>query len=90
LRNIRDVYRLHHTELDDIKDEEAKYRRLVELNVLEQCINAIKTSEIQIAYRERQITVHGWVFDINTGKLIDLKIDFKQVLRSIREIYHLD
>lgn len=35
LRNILDVYRLHEKELDKIKDEDQKYHRLVELNVLE-------------------------------------------------------
>ncbi|MEQ8880179.1 MAG: carbonic anhydrase, partial [Cyclobacteriaceae bacterium] len=66
LRNIRDVYRIHKTELDAIKDEEEKYRRLVELNVQEQCVNVLKTSEVQLAYKERGITVHGWVFDIHS------------------------
>ena len=89
LRNIRDVYRLHRKELDQIKDEDEKYNRLVELNVQEQCINVLKTSEIQQAYKERQIAVHGWVFDIKTGKLIDLKIDFNKILEGIMEIYRL-
>lgn len=90
LRNIRDVYRLHREELNSIKDEQAKYKRLVELNVQEQCVNVIKTSDIQIAYRDRGITVHGWVFDVSTGKLIDLNINFEEVLKDIMEIYHLD
>jgi carbonic anhydrase len=34
--------------------------------------------------------VHGWVMDMETGKLIDLKIDFDQILKEIMEIYHLD
>ncbi len=90
LRNIRDVYRMHKDELNDIKDEDQKYKRLVELNVEEQCINVLKTAEVQRAYRERGITVHGWVFDIHSGKLIDLKIDFDKILDNIMEIYHLD
>lgn len=90
LRNIRDVYRLHKDELATISDEEARYKRLVELNVQEQCVNVIKTSEYQQAFRERGITVHGWVFDIHSGKLIDLNIDFKKILDDIMEIYHLD
>lgn len=90
LRNIRDVYRLHREELNSIIDEDGKYRRLVELNVQEQCVNVIKTADVQIAYRKRNLTVHGWVVDINTGKLIDLKIDFDNVLKGIMEIYHLD
>ena len=90
LRNIRDVYRIHNTELNTIEDEEKKYERLVELNVQEQCVNLIKTAAIQKAARGRGLIVHGWVFDIHTGKLIDLKIDFENILESIREIYHLD
>ncbi len=90
LRNIRDVYRLHKEELNAISDEEARYKRLVELNVQEQCINVIKTAEVQRAYRDRGITVHGWVFDIHSGKLIDLNIDFDKILKNVMEIYHLD
>ncbi len=89
LRNIRDVYRLHHDELNEIENEDEKYNRLVELNVQEQCINVVKTADVQKAYRERDLTVHGWVFDIHSGKLIDLKIDFKKVVEGISEIYRL-
>lgn len=90
LRNIRDVYRIHHLELNAIKDEEKKYDRLVELNVKEQCVNLIKTASVQKAYRDRGLKVHGWVFDVHTGRLIDLKIDFLKYIEDIREIYHLD
>jgi carbonic anhydrase len=90
LRNIRDVYRLHLDELNSIEDEEEKYKRLVEINVQEQCVNVIKTADVQKAIRERGLTVHGWVFDIHSGKLIDLKIDFEDVLEYIRKIYHLE
>ena len=90
LRNIRDVYRIHHDELDAIADEEEKYKRLVELNVQEQCVNVLKTAEVQIAARKRGLKVHGWVFDIHSGKLIDLKIDVDSILGKIREVYHID
>lgn len=90
LRNIRDVYRLHNKELNAISDERKRYDRLVELNVQEQCVNLIKTSAVQNAVKDRGLTVHGWVFDIHSGKLIDLKIDFKKELEYIREIYRLD
>jgi len=89
LRNIRDVYRLHKDELNAITDEGKRYDRLVELNVQEQCVNLIKTAAVQEAYKERGLRVHGWVFDIRTGKLIDLKIDFDKILKDIREIYNL-
>jgi len=90
LRNIRDVYRMHHDELNAIECEDKKYDRLVELNVQEQCVNLIKTAAVQKAYRDRGLKVHGWVFDVHTGKLIDLKIDFEGYLKDIMEIYHLD
>lgn len=90
LRNIRDVYRIHRDELNAIENEDKRYDRLVELNVQEQCVNLIKTAAVQKAIRDRGLEVHGWVFDIHTGKLIDLKIDFVKYLEDIREIYHLD
>lgn len=89
LRNIRDVYRLHKEELNAIGDEDKRYDRLVELNVQEQCVNLIKTAAVQEAYKQRGLTVHGWVFDIRTGKLIDLNIDFEKILEDIMTIYNL-
>ncbi|MCB0771540.1 MAG: carbonic anhydrase [Flavobacteriales bacterium] len=90
LRYIRDVYRIHHNELDAIADEDQRYRRLVELNVEEQCINVIKTAVLQKSFvRTGTPTVHGWVFDMRSGRLIDLKIDFEKKLKDIREIYDL-
>jgi carbonic anhydrase len=88
LRNIRDVYRLHRDELN-VLHEDARYDRLVELNVQEQCVNLIKTAAVQEAILKRGVKVHGWVFDIRTGKLIDLKLDFDKILKDIMEIYHL-
>ena len=90
LRNIRDVFRIHKTELDSIPDEEQKYKRLVELNVKEQCINVLKKAEVQQAIHKANLQVHGWVFDINSGKLIDLKIDYASELANIEEIYRID
>ena len=90
LRNIRDVYRIHKNELQAIADETEKYNRLVELNVEEQCINVIKMAVVQKAYiKDGFPNVHGWVFDVASGKLIDLKINFPKILASIQEIYDL-
>jgi len=90
LRNIRDVYRLHQAELDAIADEHARYNRLVELNVQEQCVNVIKMAVVQEKYEEGGFPiVHGWVFDMRNGMLKDLEIDFKKELRQIQEIYDI-
>jgi carbonic anhydrase len=90
LRNIRDVYRMHHAELDAIADSELRYNRLVELNVLEQATNVIKTANVQKSYVANGYpVVHGWVFDLHTGILKDLNLEFKTILNDIRSIYDL-
>lgn len=90
LRTIRDVYRLHQVELDAIEDEGKRYDRLVELNVQEQCINVIKIACVQERYIIEEFPiVHGWVFDLRTGRLIDLEIDFENILKDIQKIYDL-
>jgi carbonic anhydrase len=68
LRNIKDVIRLHRTELDQISDEELKADRLVELNVQEQILNLAKTSIIQRAWKhEQRPHLHGWVYGLKDG-----------------------
>jgi len=89
LRNIRDVYRIHQKTLDVITNEEEKYKKLIELNVQEQCINVIKTAEVQKANKERNLKVYGWIFDLHNGKLIDLNINFDEILKGITKIYKI-
>ena len=90
LRNIRDVYRIHQNTLDKITNEEEKYKKLVELNVQEQCVNVSKLASVQQGYMDHGYPeVHGWVFDIRNGELIDLKLDFPSILKDIQEIYRL-
>ena len=90
LRTIRDVYRLHQAELDAIEDEQKKYDRLIELNVQEQCINVIKMAVVQERYiLDHYPIVYGLVFDLKTGKLIDLEIDFEKILKDIQKVYDL-
>ena len=68
LRNIKDVYRLHREELDEIKEEENRTDRLTELNVKEQILNLAKTSIIQRAWqKEQRPDLHGWVYGLKDG-----------------------
>lgn len=90
LRNIRDVYRLHADELNSIENEGMRYNRLVELNVQEQCVNVVKNPFVQRAMLNDGLAVHGWVFDLFTGKLIDLELDFELILNNIKEIYNIN
>ncbi|QOI98124.1 MAG: carbonate dehydratase [Flammeovirgaceae bacterium] len=90
LRNIKDVYRLHKDELDAIKDENVKFDRLVELNVIEQVLDLSKTSIIQNAWKTRnQPIVHGWVYSIETGIIKDLQASFDSTSK-IPPIYRID
>ncbi len=68
LRNIKDVYRLHRTQLDQITDEEIRCDRLTELNVQEQILNLAKTSIIQRSWKnEKRPDLHGWVYGLKDG-----------------------
>jgi carbonic anhydrase len=90
LQSLRDVYRIHHRELDAIPDEKHRYDRLVELNVREQCINILKIDHVQKSWYATGLPkLYGWVFDVGTGKLIDLKLNMAEEFREIRAIYDL-
>ncbi len=68
LRNIKDVYRFHREEIDNLKTEDEKLNKLIELNVQEQVMNLAKTSIIQKAWKERSgPDLHGWVYDLHDG-----------------------
>ena len=73
LRNIKDTYRIHRTELDAITDEEKRADRLTELSVAEQVMNLAKTSIIQHAWKEEnRPMLHGWVYRLEDGILHNL------------------
>ena len=90
LRNIRDVYRLHQQELDKTQNEDQRYNRLVELNVQEQCLNVLEKEPVQKAYRAGELEIHGWVFDMKTGKTINLNLDLEALTDNLKNIYTID
>ena len=68
LRNIKDVYRLHRTELDALGEGDARVNRLIELTVKEQVMNLAKTSIVQKAWKEENRPhLHGWVYSLSNG-----------------------
>lgn len=70
LRNIKDVYRIHRSEIDLLESEDAQVDKLVELNVKEQVMNLAKTSIIQSAWKHNQRPhLHGWVYGLSDGIL---------------------
>ncbi|MBK8340279.1 MAG: carbonate dehydratase [Flavobacteriales bacterium] len=68
LRNIKDVYRIHRVEIDSQPSEDDKTDKLIELNVVEQVHNLVKTSIVQQAWKTRQgPDIHGWVYRLSDG-----------------------
>lgn len=87
LRNIRDVYARSKVELDSIQDNEARTRRLVELNVVQQVLNIAHTTIVQNAWiKEQPLWIHGWVYDLKTGRLRDLNCCVSN-LEQVEEVY---
>lgn len=68
LRNIKAVYRLHEEEVNALQEAEARFDRMVELNVMEQVTNLAKTAIIQRAWAQRGGPhLHGWVYRLSDG-----------------------
>lgn len=68
LRNIKDVYRIHKEEFENLESEEEIVNKLTELNVKEQVLNLAKTSIVQKAWKhEQRPHLHGWVYDLHDG-----------------------
>lgn len=90
IRHIKDVYRFHSDELDEIKDEKDRFEKFVELNVVEQVYDLAKTSIVQNAWKsENKLSIHGWVFSLSTGMINDLNITFDNDSK-LNETYKLN
>jgi carbonic anhydrase len=73
LGRVREVMRLHEDALAAVADEEARYRRLVELNAAEQAYALQRTPIVQAAWaRGQSLSVHAMVYDLADGVLRDL------------------
>lgn len=73
---IKKVVDENQAELAAILDADLKERRIIELHVLSQVRNILKTPLVQKSIQKLGIPrVHGWVYDLATGKIKDLKAD---------------
>lgn len=89
IRHIKDIYRFHEEYLDSIEDEEDRFNAFVEINIKEQVYDLAKTSIVQNAWRNGQdLTVHGWVYGLNSGYITDLQVNIKSN-SELNEIYQL-
>lgn len=90
IRHIKNIYRLHKKELDGIQDEEVRFNRFVELNVIEQVYDLAKTSIVQGAWRQDQkLHLHGWVYGVGSGIIKDLNVNVSSE-DQLDEVYQLN
>ena len=54
VHHIKDVYRFNKKELDGIEDHDSRFRRFVEINVIEGVQDLAKTATIQAAWKNKQ------------------------------------
>ncbi|HJS00867.1 MAG TPA: carbonate dehydratase [Flavobacterium sp.] len=89
IRHIKDVYRMHNIYLDSIQDETERFNAFVEINAKEQVFDLAKTSIVQNAWKNGQdLTLHGWVYGLNSGYVTDLNVNICSNL-ELDEVYQL-
>lgn len=82
--------RLNQAELLQIPNENQRFRRIVELNIIEQCLNIFKINMVQRNQNKYGFPrVHGLVYDIETGVLKPLEVDFRGYVQKFSRIYRL-
>jgi carbonic anhydrase len=74
LRHVQDVRNRHQAWLNEVPVER-RVDALCELNVIEQALNACRTTVVQDAWnRGQEVVVHGWVYGLHNGLLRDLEM----------------
>jgi len=86
LRHIQDTASLYEDYLSTFADEEARFDKLCELNIIEQVINVAETTILQDAWAKGQeVSVHGLIYDLGDGILRDLNVTVERQ-RDRREL----
>jgi carbonic anhydrase len=85
LAYIKDIY-TENVDTLELMNEEEREMRMVELNVIEQVHNLAKTSYVQKAWLKRELEIHGWVYSLQDGKIIDLDCKYSNI-EQLEPIY---
>jgi carbonic anhydrase len=73
IEHIRRIRTAHTEELELLADDDQRWRRLCELNVLSQVENLARLRVVRSAWEDGQdLAIHGWIYDVSYGLLNDL------------------
>lgn len=76
LRHLKDIYNKYSSELDNISDDDERFKRFCEFNVIEQVHHVCQTTIVQRAWQnEQEVHVHGWIYGVHDGIIHDLLVD---------------
>lgn len=91
LMHIKNIYRLHQTEINNLPTEEQRINKLVELNILEQVHSLSHTSIIQQSWDQVDGPIlHGCVYNLSDGLLkplltLDSSTEIPAIYQYIRD-----
>jgi carbonic anhydrase len=75
ISHVRAIRQLHTDELAALSDDEARWQRLCELNVIAQARILASLPDIVRAWdRGQRLAIHGWIYDLRDGLLRDLEV----------------
>lgn len=73
IEHIRRIRTAHTEELELLADDDQRWQRLCELNVLSQVENLARLRVVRSAWEDGQdLAIHGWIYDVSYGLLNDL------------------
>jgi len=76
LRHVQDVQQKYEAHLARMDGEDPRADRLCELNVIEQVVHVCQTTVVESAWeRGQQLSVHGWIYRLNDGRVRDLRMN---------------
>ena len=78
IRHIKDSYKFRKKEIEEISNEKERFDKFVEWNIKQQVLNLAVTSIVQQAWANGQeLSIHGWVYGLDTGLVKDLDVTFR-------------
>jgi carbonic anhydrase len=87
LRHVEDVRDQHAASLAKLPDDEARWARMCELNVVEQVLHVSQTTVLRDAWaRDQDVTVHGWIYSLQDGRIRDLRVDATSAAEAERAV----